>query len=213
VELLCLYEWNATSYQSFQQQFASSQLSIWWLHSIYHYIHYVIVSRPRLFFQRHTSGHYGGFLCHNRVWGTETILVWNPFKTTVCLFSAFYLMITSYLPLHSLCYNLKTISILSETHKWALRWFQNRVWRTETILVWVAGKHDWIVDATMEEFNPSELQEENDFLQQFSSSLVTYLFIIILSMLSLLWDRLVIPRRSMLEFPLTQLYFMSAILA
>jgi hypothetical protein len=46
------------------------------------------------------------------------------------------------------------------------------------------GKHDCIVGATMEEFNPSELQKENDFLQ-FSSSLVTYLFIIISSMLSL----------------------------
>jgi hypothetical protein len=33
------------------------------------------------------------------------------------------------------------------------------------------GKHDCIVDATMEEFNPSDLQERNDFLQQFSSSL------------------------------------------
>jgi hypothetical protein len=47
------------------------------------------------------------------------------------------------------------------------------------------GKHDCIVGATMEKFNPSELQEGKDFLQQFSSSLVTYLFIIILSMLSL----------------------------
>jgi hypothetical protein len=47
------------------------------------------------------------------------------------------------------------------------------------------GKHDCIVGATMEEFNPSGLQKRNDFLQQFSSSLVTYLFIIILSMLSL----------------------------
>jgi hypothetical protein len=37
----------------------------------------------------------------------------------------------------------------------------------------------------MEEFNPLELQEGNDFLQQFRSSLVIYLFIIILSMLSL----------------------------
>jgi hypothetical protein len=33
------------------------------------------------------------------------------------------------------------------------------------------GKHDCIVGATMEQFNPSELQEENNFLQQFSSSL------------------------------------------
>jgi hypothetical protein len=33
------------------------------------------------------------------------------------------------------------------------------------------GKHDCIVGATIEEFNPSEFQEENDFLQQFSSSL------------------------------------------
>jgi hypothetical protein len=33
------------------------------------------------------------------------------------------------------------------------------------------GKHDCIVGATMKEFNPSELQERNDFLQQFSSSL------------------------------------------
>jgi hypothetical protein len=47
------------------------------------------------------------------------------------------------------------------------------------------GKHDCIVGVTMEEFNPSELQKRNDFLQQFSSSLVAYLFIIILSMLSL----------------------------
>jgi hypothetical protein len=47
------------------------------------------------------------------------------------------------------------------------------------------GKHDCIVGATMEEFNPSEFQERNDFLQQFSSNLVTYLFIIILSTLSL----------------------------
>jgi hypothetical protein len=47
------------------------------------------------------------------------------------------------------------------------------------------GKHDCIVDATMEEFNSSELQKENDFLQQFNSRLVTYLFIIILIMLSL----------------------------
>jgi hypothetical protein len=47
------------------------------------------------------------------------------------------------------------------------------------------GKHDCIVGATMEEFNPSELQERNDFLQQFSSILVAYLFIIILSTLSL----------------------------
>jgi hypothetical protein len=47
------------------------------------------------------------------------------------------------------------------------------------------GKHDCIVGATMEKFNPSELQERNDFLQQFSPSLVTYLFIIILSILSL----------------------------
>jgi hypothetical protein len=46
------------------------------------------------------------------------------------------------------------------------------------------GKHDCIVGAMMEEFNPSELQEGNDFLQQFSSNLVTYL-VIILSMLSL----------------------------
>jgi hypothetical protein len=38
------------------------------------------------------------------------------------------------------------------------------------------GKHDCIVGATMEEFNPSELQKRTDFLQQFSSSLVTYLF-------------------------------------
>jgi hypothetical protein len=45
------------------------------------------------------------------------------------------------------------------------------------------GKHDCIVSVTMKEFNPSELQEGNDFLQQFSLSLVTYLFIIISSML------------------------------
>jgi hypothetical protein len=42
-----------------------------------------------------------------------------------------------------------------------------------------------MIGATMEEFNPSELHEGNDFLQQFSSSLVTNLFIIISSMLSL----------------------------
>jgi hypothetical protein len=47
------------------------------------------------------------------------------------------------------------------------------------------GNHDCIVGTTMEEFNPSELQEGNNFLQQFGSSLVTYLFIIISSMLSL----------------------------
>jgi hypothetical protein len=47
--------------------------------------------------------------------------------------------------------------------------------------------------------NPSELQKENDFLQQFSSSLVTYLFII-LSMLSLFWGRLVIPRSTRVPF-------------
>jgi hypothetical protein len=47
------------------------------------------------------------------------------------------------------------------------------------------GKHNCIVGETMKEFNPSELQGRNDFLQQFSSSLVTYLFIIISSMLSL----------------------------
>jgi hypothetical protein len=34
-----------------------------------------------------------------------------------------------------------------------------------------SGKHDCNVGATMKEFNPSELQKENDFLQQFSSSL------------------------------------------
>jgi hypothetical protein len=138
-----------------KQQFASSQFFIWSLHPIYHHIHCVIVSRPLLFFQRHTNGHYVGFLR------------------------------------------------------------QNIVWRTETILVWVREpeKHDCIVGVTMEKFNSSELQKENDFLQQFSSSLVTYLFIIILSMLSLFWGRLVIPRRSVLEFPSIQLYFMSAILA
>jgi hypothetical protein len=47
------------------------------------------------------------------------------------------------------------------------------------------GKHDCIVGATMEELNPSKLLERNDFLQQFSSSLVAYLFIIILSTLFL----------------------------
>jgi hypothetical protein len=58
-----------------KQQFASSGgLSIWWLHPIYHYIHCVIVSRPLLFFQRHTNGHYGGFLHQNRVWVTDTYL-------------------------------------------------------------------------------------------------------------------------------------------
>jgi hypothetical protein len=89
----------------------------WWLHSIYHHIHCVIVSRPLLFFQRHTNGHYVGFLRQNRVRGTETILVER-------------------------------------------------------------GKHDCIVGATMEKFNPSEKKSSR-----------------------------------VLEFPLTQLYFMSAILA
>jgi hypothetical protein len=90
-----------------KQQFASSQLSIWSLHPIYHHIHCVIASKPLLFFQGHTNGHYGGFL------------------------------------------------------------HQNIFWRTETIIVWVRepGKHDCIVGATMEEFNPSELQKRNDFLQ------------------------------------------------
>jgi hypothetical protein len=46
------------------------------------------------------------------------------------------------------------------------------------------GRHDCIVGLTMKEFNPSELQKRNDFLQ-FSSSLVAYLFTIILSTLSL----------------------------
>jgi hypothetical protein len=32
------------------------------------------------------------------------------------------------------------------------------------------GKHDCIVGATMKEFNTSELQERNNFLQQFSST-------------------------------------------
>jgi hypothetical protein len=58
-----------------KQQFAFSQLSIWSLHPIYHHIHCVIITRSLLFFQRHTNGHYGGFLCHNRVWRTETIFV------------------------------------------------------------------------------------------------------------------------------------------
>jgi hypothetical protein len=42
-----------------KQQFAFSQLSIWSLHPIYHHIHYVIITRPLLFFQTHTNGHYG----------------------------------------------------------------------------------------------------------------------------------------------------------
>jgi hypothetical protein len=58
-----------------KQQFASSQLSIWSLYPIYHHIHCVIITRPLLFFQRHTNGHYCGFLHQNRIWGTETILV------------------------------------------------------------------------------------------------------------------------------------------
>jgi hypothetical protein len=57
-----------------KQQFAFSQLSIWSLHPIYHHIHCVIITRPLLFFQTHTNGHYGGFLRQNMVW-TETILV------------------------------------------------------------------------------------------------------------------------------------------
>jgi hypothetical protein len=118
-----------------KQQFAFSQLSIRSLHPIYHHIHCVIITRPLLFFQTHTNGHYGGFLCHNRVWRTETIFVKRAGE---------------------------------------------------------AWLHRWCDDISS---NPSELQEENNFLQQFSSSLVTYLFIIILSMLSLFWHRLVIPRR------------------
>jgi hypothetical protein len=125
---------------------------------------------------------------------------YQSFQATVCLFSRGLSIWSSYLPLHSLCYNLMTTSILSETHQWALRWFQNRVWETETILVKRAGEawlHRWCDDVPS---NPSELQKENDFLQQFSSSLVTYLFIIILSMLSLFWGRLVIPRSTRVSF-------------
>jgi hypothetical protein len=134
VELL--HELNAMSYHHFLksfQQFASSQLSIWSLHPIYHHIHCVIITRPLLFFQRHTNGHYCGFLHQNRIWGTETILVKRAGE---------------------------------------------------------AWLHRWCDDIPS---NPSQLQERNDFLQQFSSNLVTYLFIIILSMLSLFW--LIIPRR------------------
>jgi hypothetical protein len=40
--------------------------------SIYHYIHCVIISRPLLFFQRLTNGHYVGFLHQNIFWRTET---------------------------------------------------------------------------------------------------------------------------------------------
>jgi hypothetical protein len=58
-----------------KQQFAFSQLSIWSLHLIYHPIHCIIISRPLLFFQKHTNGHYVSFLRHNRVWEMETILV------------------------------------------------------------------------------------------------------------------------------------------
>jgi hypothetical protein len=36
-------------------------------------------------------------------------------------------------------------------------------------------KHDCIVGAMMEKFNPSELQKRNDFLQQFSSN--GYIFV------------------------------------
>jgi hypothetical protein len=151
VELL--HELNATSYHhSLKQQFASFQLSIWSLHPIYHHIHCVIITGPLLFFQRHTNGHYCGFLHHNRVWGTEAILVRGAGE---------------------------------------------------------AWLHRWCDDVPS---NPSKLQKENDFLQQFSSSLVTYLFIIILNMLSLFWGRLVILCRSVLEFPSIQLYSMSAIL-
>jgi hypothetical protein len=113
-------------------------------------------------------------------------------STTVCLFSAFYLMITFYLPLHSLCYSLKTTFILSETHQWALRWFlaseyclKNGDYPCLSKGAGEAWLHRWCDDIPS---NPSELQKENDFLQQFSSILVTYLFIIILSMLSLFWD-------------------------
>jgi hypothetical protein len=38
------------------------------------------------------------------------------------------------------------------------------------------GKHDCIVGATMEEFNPSELQEGNDFLQPMAFKL-GYIFV------------------------------------
>jgi hypothetical protein len=103
------------------------------------------------------------------------IILWNPFKTIVCLFSAFYLIITSYLPSHSLCYSLKTTFILSESHQWALRWLhQNRVWRTETIFdkraekVWL---HRWCDDIPS---NPSELQEENNF---YNNLIQAYIFV------------------------------------
>jgi hypothetical protein len=138
-------------------------------------------------------------------------------STTVCLFSAFYLIITFYLPSHSLYYSLKTTFILSETHQWALRWFlaseyflKNGDYPCLSKGAWEAWLHRWCDDIPS---NPSELQKRNDFLQQFSPSLITYLFIIILSTLSLFWGKLVIPHRIVLEFPLTQLYFMSAILA
>jgi hypothetical protein len=126
----------------------SGGLSIWSsylpLHSlcypIYHYIHYVIISWPLLFFQRHTNGHYCGFLHQNRIWGTETILVKRAGE---------------------------------------------------------AWLHRWCDDVPS---NPLKLQKENDILKQFSSSLVTYLFIIILSILSLFWSRLVIPRSTRVPF-------------
>jgi hypothetical protein len=61
------------------------------------------------------------------------------------LASAFYLIITSYLPSHSFCYNHRITFILSETHQWALLWLhQNRVWGTETMFE-EPGKHDCIV--------------------------------------------------------------------
>jgi hypothetical protein len=124
-----------------KQQFASSQLSIWSLHPIYHHIHCAIITGPLLFFQR---------------------------------------------------------------HQWALRWFLASEYCLKngdySCLSKGAGKawlHRWCDDVPS---NPSELQKENDLLQQFSSSLVTYLFIIILNMLSLLWDRLVIPRSTRVSF-------------
>jgi hypothetical protein len=110
--------------------------------------------------------------------------------------SSFYLVITSYLPLHSLCYSLKATFILSEGIK-LVSCIRIEFEKRRLSLFEEPGKHDCIVGATMKELNPSELQKENDFLQQFSSNL----FIIILIMLFLFWGRLVVPRNKCTRVP------------
>jgi hypothetical protein len=74
------------------------------------------------------------------------------------------------------------------------------------------GKHDCTVGATMEEFNPSELQEGKDFLQPMAFKL-GYIFVYYYFNHAFFILTLVISRRSVIEFPSTQLYFMSAVLA